>query len=139
VLMHPRRDVGEVGSASQMLVRRRPSDVDGQRHDGNHEEDFESDMDQHLVTTDEGEEQECQRHSRAERGDVIENEVKMSGVQDEERIHGPRYATRWASRRRAVVSADHATIDAMASRRTLLATSWFPAPLFNTYLRIGRI
>ena len=26
--------------------------------------------------------------------DVIENEVKMSGVQDEERFHGPRYGTR---------------------------------------------
>ncbi len=51
-------------------------------------------MEQDLVTTDQGEEQERQRHGGAERGNVIENEMKMSGVQDEERFHGPRYGTR---------------------------------------------
>ena len=51
-------------------------------------------MHQHLMTTDEGQEQESQPHSHAERGDVIENEMKMSGVEDEERRHVPRYGTR---------------------------------------------
>jgi hypothetical protein len=51
-------------------------------------------MDQDLVTTDESQEQESQRHGSAERGDVIQNEMKMRGVQNEERFHGPRYGTR---------------------------------------------
>jgi hypothetical protein len=51
-------------------------------------------MNQDLVTTDEGQEQEGQRHGGAERGDVIEHEMEMSGVQDKERRHVPRYGTR---------------------------------------------
>jgi hypothetical protein len=94
VLVHSGGDVGEVGSAPQMVIRRRASDIHRHCHDRDDEQHLEAQLDEGLLTTDEGDEQESQRHGSAERRDVIENEVKMSGVQDEERIHGPRYATR---------------------------------------------
>ncbi len=83
-----------VRSAAQVGIRCRAGDVDRQRHERNHEQHLEPDMHQDLVTTDEGQEQETQRHGRSDRGHVIENEMQMSGVQDEERRHVPRYGTR---------------------------------------------
>ena len=79
---------GRIGYASWSMR------LDRQRHERNHEQHLEPDMHQDFMTTDEGQEQESQPHGHAERGDVIENEMKMSGVQDKERRHVPRYGTR---------------------------------------------